>query len=219
MYKVKRKRGGKRKSYFSRFKGFARGVGTVARLARDVNYLRSVVNVEKKYIDIITNTTATQTGAFVLLNGCQTGTTAITRNGQSIKIVSIYINTLCSINTSASTTYIRAVLLLDKQPNGATPSQLDVFKNSSSVLSPLNISNSKRFKILAELRTTLSINGREMSRMKRFKKCRIHVEYNTGNVGDITDINTNAIYLYYMSDQSVNNPVFDFTSRVRFIDN
>lgn len=185
---------------------------------RDVKWLKSVVNVEKKYIDTTATTTSPAAGAFVLLNGCTTGTSAITRDGQSIKMVSIYENYFWSINAAAATTYVRTVIVLDRQANGAAPSFTDIFVNSG-VLSAANIGNSKRFKIVHDTRKTLSLNGNEMVRHKKFTKCSIHTEYNTGSAGTIADIQTNSLYLFHMSDQGANVPGFSYFVRVRFIDN
>lgn len=201
-------------------RGF-RAVGVVAKLARDVNYLRSVVNVEKKYIDVSATPTSSTTVAFVLLNGLVTGSTATSRLGQSIKMISVYPNLFWSINAAAATTYVRVIIFIDKQANGAAPAGNDLLVTSTSVLSPLAIANSRRFKVLMDIRKTLSLNGNEIVRYKRFRKLQTHVEFNTGNAGTIADIQTNSLYLMHMSDQpaGMNVPTFSYNVRTRFIDN
>lgn len=215
----KKRRNAKKKSYYSRFKGVAKGVGMVAKLARDVYYLKSIVNVEKKYLDTTASTTSVQGGGFLLLNGLVQGTSATTRLGQSIKMISVYPNIFWTINAAATTTYCRMIIFIDKQPNGAAPIQSDILSAVNSVLAPMNVGNSKRFKILMDKRLQLSINGNEIVKYKRFRKLATHTEYNTGNTGGIADIQTNSIYLYHMSDQTVNAPTFSYNVRLRFIDN
>lgn len=213
----------KKRSNFRRYtryaKGFARSVGTVSKLARDVNYLRSVVNVERKYIDITATTTSTSTAALVLLNGLSQGTSAITRNGQSIKMTSIFFHGLWTINASAATTIGRVLIILDTQANGAAPAAADVLVSPSAVLSPLVIGNGKRFIVLSDIRVSLSINGTEIIRRKKFMKCGYHVKFNTGNAGTIADIQTNSLYMLHVSDNGVNAPSYAYWVRTRFVDN
>lgn len=200
-------------------KTFTRGVGAVAKLARDVSYLRSVVNVEKKYIDNTNTTTSNGTAALVLLNGLSQGTTAITREGQSIKMSSIFFHGLWAINSLASTTLARVMLILDTQANASVPAASDILVTPSAVLSPLTIGNGMRFKVLMDTRVSMSINGVEQIRRKRYMKCGFHVKYNTGNAGTIADIQTNSLYMLHVSDSNVNAPSFAYWIRVRYIDN
>lgn len=190
-----------------------------SQLWRDVKWLKSVVNVEKKYIDTSATTTSSTTPALVLLNGCTTGDAGTNRDGQSIKMSSLYSNFLWSINASASTTYVRVILFMDHQSNATAPGAADLLTNTSSVLSTLLIGNGKRFTVLADIRKTLSINGTEIVRFKIFKKLHAHVRFNTGNAGTVADIQTNTLYMLHMSDQATNVVVFAYNNRVRFIDN
>lgn len=219
---MQRRRGRRRtvaRTWGKRLVRFGKGVGRVAKLARDVGYLRSVINVERKYSDTSGVVSSSTTPALILLNGLSQGTSATTRQGQSIKMVAIYPNIFWSINAAASTTYCRCIIFIDKQANGAAPAASDLLTTTTSVLSPFVIGNSKRFRVLMDIRRTLSLNGVEMVRFKKYKKISWHTEYNTGNAGTIADIQTNSLYMLHMSDQPTNTPTFAHITRMRFIDN
>lgn len=186
---------------------------------RDVKFLKSVINVEKKYTDVNATTTSSSTSALVLLNGLSLGDTATTRDGQSVKFINLFWQGLWTINASATTTAVRVIVFMDTQPNAAAPATSDLLVSNTSVLSPLLISGSSRFKVLFDTKKQLSLNGTEMVRSYKFKKMSVHTKYNVSNNGTIADIVTNSIYMLHMSDQAVNVPAFSYWSRLRFIDN
>lgn len=209
-----RRRRMRRKS--SRWHTYGKAAG---QLWRDVKYLKSLVNVERKYVDTTASTTSSTTPGLVLLNGLALGTASTSRLGQSIKMSSLYPNFLWSIAGAASTTYVRVIIFKDEQANAAAPTAADLLVSTTSVLSPLVIGNGARFKVLMDVRKTLSINGTEIIRFKRFRKLFFHTRYNTGNAGTIADIQTNSLYMLHMSDQGTNVPAFSYNIRCRFIDN
>lgn len=189
------------------------------KVIRDVAWLKSVVNVEKKYNDLNASTTSSTTAALVLMNGLSLGTSSTTRNGQSIKMVSFLLRYIISINASASTSVHRLMIICDTQPNAASPAIADIIQNTGSVLSPLVIANGKRFKILRDIITNLSINGQEVRNVKKYIKLNMHTEYNTANNGTIADITKNAFYIFHQSDQATNTVTFAYSTRLRYIDN
>lgn len=186
---------------------------------KDIKWLKSVVNVERKYTDVSATTTASSTPTLVLLNGLSLGDTATTRDGVSVKANSSFLNVFFSINASATTTMVRVMLLLDTQPNATAATASEVLQSSGSVISPINITNGKRFKIMMDKKKSMSINGTEIVRFKEFRKLGFHTRYNTANNGTIADISTNAFYLLFMSDQATNTAAISYWHRMRFIDN
>lgn len=180
-----------------------------------------MLNVERKYIDVTATVASTTTAAFVNLNACQLGTSSVTRVGQSIKVVSIYVNLFWVIGTAQVVgSYQRVLIFRDRQANGAAPAATDVLV-SSNVLAPNNIGNSKRFKIIFDTRNLINTNGNEYTRFRKFKRLSFHTEYNTGNAGTVADQQTNSLYMMHLSDQAAgtNNPTLSYYIRTRFIDN
>lgn len=190
-----------------------------SQLWRDVRYLKSIVNVERKYTDVTASTTSSTTPALVLLNALSLGTPSTSRLGQSIKMTAMFVNVFWSINASASTTYTRMIIFRDMQPNAAAPAAGDLLVTTNSVLSPLVIGNGRRFKVIMDVRKNMSINGTEIVKFKRFVKLFFHTKYNSSNNGTIADITTNSLYMLHMSDQATNTPSFSYNIRCRFIDN
>lgn len=186
---------------------------------RDVRWLKSVINVEKKYLDTaVASNAINNTLTRILLNGMQQGTTAITRLGQSIKCASSFLRCYLTMNASATTTIFRIMLVKDKQPNGNTFNPGDLLTAPGEIQSPILIGSSRRFKVIHDKMFRLDTNKLNQE-YKMFKKLSFHVEYNTGNAGTIADIPTNAYFLCFMSDQAVNTPNVDYYHRLRFIDN
>lgn len=188
-------------------------------LWRDVMYLKSVVNVEKKYIDVTNTVNPSTTSAFVLLNGVAQGTTGTTRTGISIKNVFFLFRGTLEINTAATETQVRVVILKDSIPQAALPSSGDVFAVANSITSPLNLLNNHRFRVFYDKLFSLSINGPETFHWKWMRKLHFHSAFNNVNAGTIADYTGNSFLLYYVSDEATNTPALSYYSRVRFIDN
>lgn len=187
-------------------------------LWRDIKYLKSVVNVERKYLDSTFNTTVSTTENFQLLNGMTQGTSGITRTGQSIKIVSCFVRFYMTMNSAATTTQVRIFILKDSQPNAAVPTAANLLQDSTNILSPLLIAFGRRFKIFYDRMIRLDTNKLNQE-LKYYLRLRFHTEYGTGNTGTISDISKNSLYIMLVSDQAVNLPTVQFWARVRFIDN
>jgi len=189
-------------------------------LYKDVNYVKSMLNVEKKYIDTLVNSQDMDTtGAIQLLNGCTQGTSGTTRNGQSIKMCSIEMRGIIALDPDTVVGSIcKVAIVLDTQPNAGAPTIANIWSSAFPTALRL-IGTGKRFRILYSKCRALSINGNEVLYFKWFKKLKIHTRYNTGNVGDITDITTNSLYLIYSSTDTTDPSLLTVNIRVRFIDN
>lgn len=203
-------------------KGYARRkavyMPAARQMWRDIKFLKSVINVEKKYSDITFNTTVGTTPNVQTLNALAQGTSAITRTGQSVKFVSNFIRFYITQNGAATTTQVRLIMFMDRQPNSAGPGTTSLLADSTNILSPLQIGNSKRFRVMFDRLIRLDTNKLN-AEVKLYRKLRFHTEFNTGNAGTIADITTNSLYVMMIADQNTNQPTISFWSRVRFIDN
>lgn len=189
-----------------------------SKIWRDVRWLKSVINVEKKYLDITFNNTISETENFQLLNGMQTGDTSSTREGQSIKCVVSFCRFYMTMNSSATTTQIRIMIFIDTQPNATTATSAELLASTTNILSPLTIGYGSRFKILCDKIFRLDTNKLNLE-YKMYKKLGFHTKYNSSNNGTIADITKNAFYIMMVSDQATNTPTVSFWHRLRFIDN
>lgn len=208
---------------FSRYayKG-ARTVGTVASLARSVGYLRSVVNVEHKYIDINNSDAPTTTPLIRLISPLVLGSSSTARIGQSVKFTSILARFYMTINAaSVLGSIIRIVIVQDKQVNGAQFVASDLFLNTGNPMGPVVLGNSKRFKILMDRVFHVDVGGPTEAVFRMYRKLDIHEEFNTGSAGTVADIQTNSLNYYAMSTETMAGtaPTINSTFRLRYIDN
>lgn len=198
---------------------FNKGVKAL-RIARQIQ--RSL-NTEKKWVDRF-NTAATASSVAQIISLCdlQQGTTAESRIGENIKLVSLYLKMWLSISNAATNTAIRVMIVEDKQCNGTTFILSDLLEHVGSptqqVVSPLNLNNKYRFKIHFDKVYILSINGNRGLFIDYFKSLEEMIRYKSNN-GDVTDLASKNFYLVYMSNEAVNVAGVPYQFRFRFVDN
>ncbi len=184
--------------------------------------LRGMLNVERKLKETDKTGTSISTspsGADIIT--LVQGTSNNTREGDQIKVVSIYFRYVISMHASATDTSVRILLVQDKQCNGTAVSWADVLSSATSPDSLVafnNLDNKYRFNILYDRVHQMSINGRRNIYGKFYKKCAIKVRYSS-NLGTVADINTNNLAILWVSDEASNTPAMELISRVRYVDN
>lgn len=211
---TRRPRRGRRQSAATRYMGYAQKALRVAQ------FVKSVVNVEYKFIDVSAGVSCSSTGAVALLTGIAVGTTQITRNGNSILTKSLYSQVLLTAAAGATTaTMVRYILFRDKQDSSSVPGVTEVLQ-SASVIAPLNRNNGDRFMILCDKRITVPTVGNDTSSkvMKCYKKLHFHTKF-LGDTAAQSDVGENHIYVLCVSDQASNNPAVNHQVRIKFIDN
>lgn len=160
------------------------------------------------------------TGTVTLLNGMLQGTAANTREGNSVKDYSLEINCCPTFNAASAVPYqyCRIMVVRDNQVNGVLPTATQILANVSYT-SCKNSAYSKRFKILADRTLCLNAQGTPNAFEKFYFKMGTHTNYGLGNTGNVQDIASGGLYLFFISDVSVNAPIMAWYSRYRFIDN
>lgn len=186
--------------------------------------------IEKKYIDTtFTAQSVDNAGTITLLNGTQHGTSNQQRIGEKISIKNIEISGVLGTNgTNVYSAYAKIMLVYDKQPNASTFSLSNLINTIGGVYLPWSTRNStyasrfvvlKNFYVNLTLQGSTSVNAPTEKGIRCYKKCNVPVQYNGGNVGDITDISTGALYAVFMSDRSSTYaPYFSGSIRLRFSD-
>lgn len=191
---------------------------------------------ELKYSDKAAFDTVPGSGAFALLNGLNLGTSSITRVGRNINIKSIHIKfevegAPFSGTPTTVTSVCRAMIVFDMQPNGATPLVGDLLENTTSgvqTTSSTAMRYGARFKILYDKRWVLNnqITASTSTTWSQifdeiYLKVNLKCTYSNTNNGDITDIDSGALYLFLTSDSAAvaNNPGLLYYSRIRYTDN
>ena len=98
------------------------------------NYVRGLLNVEKKFIDFSVSGTAAAAGAVTLLTGLAAGDTNTTRDGNQIRYK--YMNVKYQINTNTISTVnrlLRIVIFMDSQNQSALPAVTDVLEAALNI--------------------------------------------------------------------------------------
>lgn len=203
-----------------RWSNYGRGLG---QLANDVSMLKGLVNTEFKYLDTSAAPTTNNTGTFVLLNGLQKGDDVNNRDGRSIRIKSLEHRLFLQHNSSSTDSMVRVILFIDKQPNGAAPSSGSVLISGNTITSPRNLEWRKRFVILSDKTYVLSTDGGKyyVAPKAKYLDLDMHTAYSTTDAGTVTDILSNALYMYVLgaTQDLTNYPTISYYNRIRFVDN
>ena len=192
---------------------------TVATVKKDVTAIKRLVFNEQKFYDqagtaIINN----GGGNFVACNNLSQGDDASTRTGNGVgnKSITIRVNGVWNVLSANPMHNLRVMLVKDKQPNGAFPSAATFLQNVS-FQSGVKDSSLARFKILYDKTMAISQYGPGGMNFKISKRLKDFTKY-SGNAGTIADIQTNAYWLYLISDQAANGPSVQYNVRYKFSD-
>lgn len=161
-------------------------------------------------------------GLFYALNAMPKGDQADQREGRQIRLKSVQIRCDVQMNSSEAHTQFRLLVLVDKQPNGAFPNYLDLWNIYGSVIPVVAMKNldfRHRFTILRDVTIQLDQNSIREKMIKIYKKLNIVTTYNGDNNGTVGDIETNSLLVYVTSDNLLNQPTFNLSTRIRYIDN
>lgn len=158
-----------------------------------------------------------------LLNGVAQGTTATTRLGRRIVMKSLFIRaTIRLAATTAGESTVRFLVVYDKQTNAVAANNADVFEVPANIMSPMNLGNSNRFKVLCDkVIPCLGATGPSSIVFQKYIKMNHPVEFNSGSAGTVGDIQTGSVYAYCGQDGGLITaaPVTTAYTRIRFSDN
>ena len=215
-------------------------IGRAPLATRGFSSMSLTQNRERKFYDINTATyQANTTGSFTLLHIPILGSDFNNRIGRKTLIKSIYIRGRIFIEpaqavaaTTAGHQQCRLILFIDNQPNGAAPAVTDLL-NEALPSSHLNPNNRDRFKVIKDktyvfepftFSTTATQSvaawNRTVHDVKIYKKCNAETIFNGTNGGTIGDINSGALYMFWIGSASAGaldgNAVI--ATRIRFDD-
>lgn len=207
-----------------RKKRYRKSVSSVsARATKALTLARSVaskVNVEYKTNDSASNVGVSTTAQTIHLTGLTKGDDYNNRDGRSVCYKSIEMDLYTIQHASATATVVRYVLVLCK--NGlSAPTFAGIFDTSSAqaVIAHRNLTNRKNYVILWDKLEFMDSASHKQCIDSKFKKLNMHTIFNSGNAGDITDIENNALYLVMVSNEATNTPTVYYNVRLRFVDN
>lgn len=164
-----------------------------------------------------------------LINLIPQGDTQSTRDGRQCTIESIQIKGVIEWNPTTALPATGATymyLILDTQANGSTPVVLDVVTSTDLSRAFMNLSNSKRFKIIKKFVHTWNPPAGDpttaLNYMTRnidfYKKCNIPLEFSS-TTGALTEVKSNNLFMLYGSQNTGTDGgtiFFVGRSRIRF---
>lgn len=186
---------------------------------------KKLLNVETKYVDAYgAQTPSFGSPSIVCCNAIAQGDGGSTRDGDQVKVRSVQGRMLFR-NDTANPVMARYMLVLDKQGDSANPTLAEILEGSTtaiqSLVSPLNMDNKMRFKVLLDKEVILQPNNqaglwKEVKFYKQFKDG-VRTRY-SGTGAAATDISSNPIYLICWNNTSTGVP-YDNYIRTRYVDN
>lgn len=213
----------KKKRYYRRR---PRTVAAKAQKALSVaKYAKRLAYSERFYHDYSTpSQLVSWATAPVLVSDIAQGDDDGQRTGNQVRIRSLLFNFYARGNAQNTSNAIRAIVFIDKQNTGTTPTTSDILQfsgNIGAVISPLNVDHTTRYKIIYDRRFTFShqtnytaatsaTSGVGAVIKSWYKKMFMPVRW-TGP--SATDTYTNNIYVLFVSDVGANDP--DVTWGVR----
>jgi len=163
------------------------------------------------------------TNVVTLLNGVAQGTAATQRLGRRIVMKSLLLKgTVTLAATSTGSSPLRFLVVYDTQTNATAPAATDVLLADNNI-SPMNLSNSRRFKTLCDINIPcIGTGGPQSVSFDRYIKMNLPVEFNTGSAGTVGDIQTGSVYMLSSQANSILTAApseSSVYSRIRFSDN
>lgn len=226
-----------RRTWRRRPRGLSKPVFAEARIARAalVAAARAAPNLmpasrglvvgkgEFKAVDVLSTATCDTASAVALLNGIARGDEINERTGREVTMKSIQFTYTATVTTGTGTDQRQRVLLVyDRQTNGAALTAAQVL-NAADTLSPRNLENRRRFKILYDRTHTLNASGETGSAVTRrfFRRLAHPVTFNSGDAGTVADITTGSLYLVVVGSNAagVTAGAVAYSSRIRYVDN
>lgn len=193
---------------------------TVAPVWKAIKTIKNQLNVEYKHKDPFSQSDQTVTSGSnrLLLNGLTKGDDINHREARQIRMKSVQLALNLEQDSASTFTRYKVVLLLDRFPNHTTFSATDVW-DSTAILSMRNRDNRRRFWILKEWTGNLvKTDNTVKKQIKFYRRFDIKTIYNDADNGTIADIESNALFLYMITDD-VNGMNVETSARITWIDN
>lgn len=178
---------------------------------------------EFKSVDVLDQNIAVDSGtAVALLNGIARGDEINQRNGREVVMRSIQFQYTARVTAGTGIDQQQRVMLVyDRQTNAAALTCAQVLATTST-MSPRNLENRKRFKILYDRTFHLNASAEPNSELTRrfYRRLRHPITFNANTAGTVGDITTGSLYLVVTGSAAagVTAGTLSYSSRVRYQD-
>ena len=208
---------------------------SLGQLAKRINYVKSLLNVEYKTFDTfvrlnaVVPTISSVTTMSHLLNIPQ-GVTETTRVGNSLKLKRVFLRFMINANaTSAVPQNVRIMLVRDTNrdvnPNGTSGALVtlgNVLKPDNpttgqvdNICAPLNDATSGRYNVIMNKIVSLDRQARSGVLIEKYFKMNNDVKYSI----DSETLPINSLYMVICTDNAANPPTVTGLARITYIDN
>lgn len=219
--KFVRKRYARKPNNFQRMLGSTSStVASMAQLYRTVNHMKNMINCEKKYVDATTSSVVPSSGTYAFFcNGLAEGDDYNARNGRSILMDSLHLRWSAKVNSSATNTLLRIIVVADKKPDVGTPSYTDVMGGASTIAQIDKEAVGDRYVILRNKLLSLNPGANPARTGDIFISLKgIHQKFDNTSSGS-TDLESNGIWVFATADEATNTPTLSINSRFSYYDN
>lgn len=190
-----------------------------SKVAKDVAYLKGLVNSELKHKSASYTTAVDSSGVIVNLAQVSQGDTGTTRDGSYIRLRSLILKGHWTINASATRTECRVIVFVWKRVGEVAPTVADILASASTVGLP-EYNNIENMRILWDKTTDLSITGNQKLGFSKRISLNLKQHYKGADTGgDWTELVENGLGMLLISDEATNTPTPNINFRVFFRDN
>jgi len=180
-------------------------------------YIKGLVNTEHKYIDTtLASVGVNSTGVVAHVSAVSEGSDYNQRDGISVRAKSLYIRGAVTMPAAAVNVGQRLRLMVVRDNEDSTPTFGDLLE-TVNIMGPLNHINTGRFNVLWDHTFAVSNGGNQIVQFSKYINLNNHIKWSNSTTG----IKTGHYYVFYISDGvgATSNPLLEFYSRIRFIDN
>lgn len=194
------------------------GPKNVWRMLRDLvskyRYLRGLINVERKFIDVNVSGSVISTPTISHLSAIAQGDGASSRDGNSVKLKSFVLRGNVLIHPSATNSIIRIIVFTWN--NQSAPAQGDLLASSSNAISLLNPNRSGMYHVLMDKMIDLNTVSTKSRNVKAYRKLNLHTKFDSTGT---TDYTSGTVWSLVMSNETSFAPTVDLKYRLRYVDN
>jgi len=207
----------------SRGKNYGAAAG---QLYKDVKYLKSLINVEKKYIikdqtstNVVQSFTGHDINTGIARNDSYDG-----RDGASVKGSYIQVRGRISYNPSYAATAqtVRLALVGKNMVTGTTCDDTAIWTagvGNNPCLKWYEPNEMTGYQILKDKHYTVTAERPDLY-FKISRKINHHAEWNIGDAtGALANMTKGLFTFFYASDASINYPTIEFSTKYKYIDN
>lgn len=152
-------------------------------------------------------------GSIIALTSITQGDASDNREGNKVNVKSVQFK--CFIRRVATDSSARVILFQFLRPvPGTNPATADLVVTSGSMISPVK-ANTASFRILMDKRLPTMTAENPSYVVEYFKRMNFSINFVDGTAANWS---RNPLFLYLISDNAGNNPLIDFTCRIRFTD-